>query len=102
LPGSESDLGHLLKNVVYLDLIRRGYKVSIRKLVQREIDFVARDTEGIEYYQVSASVLDKNTLQRELKPLQKIPDHYQKYLLTLDDIMVSTNFDGICHINLIE
>jgi hypothetical protein len=102
LSSSALDLGHLLENVVYLELIRRGYKVNIGKLAEKEIDFVAISAEGIEYYQVSASVLDKNTLQRELEPLQKIPDHYPKYLLTLDDIMQNVNFDGIRQINVIE
>jgi len=102
LSGSASDLGHLLENVVYLELIRRGYKVNIGKLAEKEIDFVASNTDGIEYYQVSASVLDENTLLRELKPLQKIPDHHPKYLLTLDDIIPNANHDGIRQINVLE
>ena len=102
LSGSASDLGHLLENVVYLELIRRGYKVNIGKLAEKEVDFVASNTDGIEYYQVSASVLDKNTLLRELEPLQKIPDHHPKYLLTLDDIMPNTNHDGIRQINVLD
>ena len=102
LSGSASDLGHLLENVVYLELIRRGYKVNIGKLAEKEIDFVASNTDGIEYYQVSASVLDENTLLRELEPLQKIPDHHPKYLLTLDDIIPNANHDGIRQINVLE
>jgi hypothetical protein len=102
LSGSASDLGHLLENIVYLELIRRGYKVNIGKLAEKEVDFVASNTDGIEYYQMSASVLDKGTLLRELEPLQKIPDHHPKYLLTLDDIMPNTNHDGIRQINLLD
>jgi predicted AAA+ superfamily ATPase len=102
LSGSVSDIGYLLENVVYLELIRRGYKVNVGKLAEKEVDFVASNTEGIEYYQVSASVLDKNTLQRELEPLQKIPDHHPKYLLTLDDIIPNANHDGIRQINAID
>ena len=102
LSGSASDLGHLLENVVYLELIRRGYKVNIGKLAEKEIDFVASNTDGIEYYQVSASVLDENTLLRELEPLQKIRDHHPKYLLTLDDIIPNANHDGIRQINVLE
>jgi predicted AAA+ superfamily ATPase len=102
LSGSASDLGHLLENVVYLELIRKGYKVNIGKLAEKEVDFVASNTYGIEYYQVSASVLDKNTLLRELEPLQKIPDHHPKYLLTLDDIIPNANHDGIHQINVLD
>ena len=100
--GSASDLGHLLENIVFLELIRRGYRVNIGKLAEKEVDFVASGPDGIEYYQVSASVLDESTLLRELEPLQKIPDHYPKYLLTLDDIIANTNYDGIRQINLIN
>lgn len=100
--GSASDLGHLLENIVYLELVRRGYRVNIGKLAEKEVDFVAGNSDGIEYYQVSASVLDKSTLLRELEPLRKIPDHYPKYLLTLDDIIPNANYDGIRQINLID
>lgn len=102
LSGSASDLGHLLENVVYLELLRRGYKVNIGKLAEKEVDFVASDTDGIAYYQVSASVLDQNTLMRELEPLQKIPDNYPKYLLTLDDIISGANHEGIRLINVLD
>jgi len=102
LSSSAVDLGHLLENVVYLELIRRGYKVNIGKLADKEVDFVANKTNGIEYYQVSASVYDENTLKRELDPLQKISDNYPKFLLTLDDIMPNTNYEGIRQINIID
>ena len=102
LSGSSSNLGHLLENVVYLELIRRGYKVNIGKLAEKEVDFVASNIDGIEYYQVSASVLDENTLLRELEPLQKIPDNHPKYILTLDDIMSNANHDGIRQINVLD
>jgi predicted AAA+ superfamily ATPase len=102
LSGSASDLGHLLENVVYLELIRRGCKVNIGKLAEKEVDFVTSNSEGIEYYQVSASVLDESTLLRELEPLKKISDNHPKYLLTLDDIMPNTNHDGIRQINVLD
>lgn len=102
LSGSSSDLGHLIENIVYLELLRRGFKVNIGKLAEKEVDFVARGTDGLEYYQVSASVLEESTLKRELEPLQKIPDNYPKYLLTLDDYLVNSNYEGIRQINLIE
>lgn len=76
LAASASGLGHLPENIVCLELIRRGYKVNIEKLTEKEIDFVTSKTDRIEYYQVSASVLDESTLFRELEPLKKIPDNH--------------------------
>jgi len=95
LAGSSVDLGHQLENIVYFELLRRGDKVSIGKLAEKEVDFVTSNAEGVCYYQVAASVLDKSTLERELAPLQKIPDHHPKLLLTLDDVMHNSNHDGI-------
>jgi hypothetical protein len=86
LLGSRStDIGHILENVVYLELIRRGYEVYVGKVDAEEVDFVAINANGTVYYQVAASVRDKNTLERELLPLQKIADHYPKTILTLDE-----------------
>jgi len=102
LTGSSADLGHQLENIVYLELLRRGNKVSIGKLAEKEVDFVTSSADGVCYYQVAASVLDKNTLERELAPLQKIPDHHPKFLLTLDDIMPNANHDGIRQINVLD
>jgi len=102
LSGTASDIGHLIENLVYLELLRRGYKVNIGKLAEKEVDFVARDMSGVAYYQVAATVLDETTLKRELEPLEKIPDHYPKVLLTLDEIGVGTNYYGIRHLNLID
>ena len=97
--SSGADLGHLLENIVYLELIRRGCKVSIGKLGEKEVDFVAEDADGITYYQVSTSTLDENTLERELEPLRRISDNHPKYLLTLDDFIPNANYDGIRKIN---
>lgn len=69
--SSESDIGHILENIVFLELKRRGYDVYIGQLDENEIDFVAVDNEDISYYQVSATTLDENTLRRELAPLKK-------------------------------
>lgn len=102
LSSSSSDLGHMIENVVYLELLRRGYKVNIGKLYEKEVDFVASDMNGRTYYQVAASVLDESTLKRELEPLQKIADNYPKILLTLDDIGTGRNFAGIRHLNLLD
>lgn len=80
------DQGHILENIVYLELLRRGYQVYIGKAGNTEVDFVAQDYDGnMEYYQVSWSVHDENTLQRELKPLASINDHNLKVLLTMDN-----------------
>ena len=80
------DQGHILENIVYLELIRRGYTVYIGKMGSAEVDFVAQDCDGnTEYYQVSWTVHDEKTLERELKPLDSISDHNPKYLLTMDN-----------------
>ena len=97
--SSSKDLGHLLENIVYLELIRRGCRVCLGKLAEKEVDFVADDADGISYYQVSASTLDDNTLKRELEPLQRISDNHPKYLLTLDDYLPNANYDGIRRLN---
>lgn len=86
LLGSKAmDAGHILENVVYLELLRRGYAVYIGKVDDLEVDFVAMDNKGMTYYQVSATVREEKTLQRELASLQSINDHYPKILLTLDE-----------------
>lgn len=80
------DQGHILENIVYLELVRRGYTVYIGKNGTAEVDFVAQDFDGnIEYYQVSWTVRDEKTLARELSPLDSIADHNPKYLLTMDN-----------------
>ena len=79
------DAGHILENIVYLELLRRGYKVYVGKIDDMEIDFVAQNEQGNTYIQVSASVRDENTLARELKPLKAVKDNYPKIILTLDD-----------------
>lgn len=102
LSGSASDLGHFLENVVFLELLRRGFKVSIGKLAEREVDFVASSTDGVTYFQVAATILDPTTLNREVEPLKSIPDHYPKCLLTLNDVIPNQNYDGIRQINVLD
>lgn len=86
LGTSNVDQGHILENVVYLELLRRGYKVFVGKVGASEVDFVVQDFEGnVEYYQVSFSVRDEQTLKRELESLDSIDDHNPKYLLTMDN-----------------
>ncbi len=86
LGTANADMGHILENVVYLELIRRGYRVYVGKNASAEVDFVAQDIDGnTEYYQVSWSVRDEQTLKRELGALESIPDHNPKYILTMDN-----------------
>ena len=98
---SNADVGHILENVIYLELIRRGYEVYIGKVDNVEVDFVARYEKGVKYIQVSASVRDENTLERELRPLQKITDHYPKCIMTLD-IGPEADYEGIRRINALD
>ena len=95
------DVGHILENVVYLELIRKGYKVYIGKIGDNEVDFIAINKEGREYYQVSYTTRDERTLERELSSLQKISDHYPKFILTMDMDPVA-DYEGIKRINVLE
>lgn len=102
ISSQSADTGHLLENVVYLELLRRGGKVKIGKFMENEVDFVCEDINGLTYYQVAASTLDENTLRRELAPLQKIADNHPKLLLTLDEFLPDANYDGIRKINVLD
>jgi predicted AAA+ superfamily ATPase len=86
LGDKKADVGHILENVVFLELLRRGYEVYIGKVSNAEVDFIAIGDEGEEYYQVAYTTIDADgkTLQRELAPLEAINDHNPKYLLTMD------------------
>lgn len=95
------DVGHILENIVYLELIRRGYKVYIGKAGEKEIDFVAENKEGFTYFQVAYTTREKATLERELIPLQDINDHYPKYILTMD-IDPIADYDGIKKVNVLD
>lgn len=97
----QGDYGHVLENIVYLELLRRGYHVAIGKVGSLEVDFVASKAERKVYYQVSASVLDDATRERELKPLEAIPDAYEKVLLTMDRTFIR-DFEGIRNINIVD
>ena len=95
------DVGHILENIVYLELIRRGYKVYIGKAGEKEIDFVAENKEGFTYFQVAYTTREKATLERELTPLQDINDHYPKYILTMDMDPIA-DYDGIKKVNVLD
>lgn len=92
------DTGHILENVVYLELLRRGYDVYVGKIDNYEVNFVAQNHKGTIYYQVALIVRDEKTLQRELRPLQAIRDHYPKVILTMDEDP-EIQYDGIRRIN---
>jgi predicted AAA+ superfamily ATPase len=118
LGEGRTDTGRMLENIVYLELSRRYRKIYVGKMdvlnreknerggdagkyVTREIDFVVEGDSGREYYQVSQSVLDPKTLERELSSLLAAPDHNPKYLLTLDPLPVRS-YDGIKQINIVD
>ena len=101
LGNKAMDVGHTLENVVYLELLRRGFEVYVGRVDQTEVDFVAKSADGYQYIQVSATVRDPDTLARELRPLQNIKDHYPKLLLTLDDDP-DMDHDGIRQCNALE
>lgn len=96
-----SDMGHILENIVYLELLRRGYELYVGKQDNGEVDFIAINDEGTEYYQVALTVRDETTLKRELSPLDSISDHNPKYLLTLDDDP-PVSHNGIKQLNALE
>lgn len=100
--GKDTDIGHILENIVYLELKRRGYEVYVGQFDDIEVDFVALKGEETAYYQVSASTLDETVLQRELAPLRKVRDNYPKYLLTLDEAFGTADYDGIKKLNVVE
>ncbi len=95
------DLGHILENIVYLELLRRGYKVYIGKSGDKEIDFVAENSKGVKYFQVAYTVRDEKTLERELSALESINDHYPKFILTMD-IDPEVDYNGIRKINVLD
>lgn len=102
LSRTDSDRGHILENIVYLELIRRGYRVYVGHLQNGEIDFVAKKPHRLEYYQVSYTVMEDTTLRRELSPLEQLDDNYPKYLLTMDVLHKTDNHNGIEQKNVLD
>lgn len=88
------DTGHVLENVVYFELIRRGYDVAVGKVGNVEVDFVATNADEKIYYQVSQTISSEQTRERELRPLMQISDNYEKVILTMDK-GITTSFEGI-------
>lgn len=97
----DRDTGHTLENIVYFELLRRGYDVSVGKVENFEVDFIATKTDDKIYVQVTESMITEEVRKRELYPLQKISDNYEKIILSLDTGMTST-YDGIKSINVID
>jgi len=101
LGGKGTDAGHILENIIYLELLRRGYQVYIGKVDELEVDFVAMNQKGIVYFQVAATVREQTVFEREIMPLEKITDHYPKYLLTLDEDP-EADYEGIRRLNALD
>ena len=96
------DMGHILENIIYLELLRRKANVYVGQFDKNKINFVVINSNEIEYYQVALTVLDENTLKRELAAFKNIKDNYPKYLITLDDVLPNTDYNGIKVINALE
>ena len=101
LPKKQYDLGFSLENIVFFELIRRGYKVNVGKNGNTEVDFVAEKQGVTTYFQITADMTAKETFDRELRPLQNIKDNYEKIVLTLDHMTIG-NYEGIKVIHLLD
>ena len=97
----DADRGHIIENIVFLELIRRDYRVYIGKVGETEIDFVAEKPNDKLYIQVTESMQSPGTRDRELKPLRMIPDNYEKIVLSMDRNYINS-YDGIKSLNLID
>lgn len=95
------DEGHLLENIVYLELLRRGYRVNIGKTGDYEVDFVAENPNQIRYYQVTQSLINEDVKNREIRSLENIEDNYEKTILTMDRT-INNDFNGIKIKNIID
>lgn len=101
--GKDTDIGHILENIVFLELKRRFAEVYVGQLgTDGEVDFVAMQDGSPAYYQVAQTTLDEKVLERELAPLKQIRDNYPKYLLTLDEVFGEMDYDGIRKVNVLK
>lgn len=100
--GKVSDTGRILENIVYFELLRKGYKVYIGKIEDKEVDFIALKGEDKIYYQVSELITNEDTRKRELEALRDIGDSYPKVILTTDILQTGTTEDGIKIISLTD
>ena len=101
LPRKRYDLGFTIENIVFLELMRKGYKINIGKYGATEVDFVVQKEGVLTYYQVTADMTAEETFEREMRPLRSIPDNYEKVVLTLDHFSLG-NYDGIKVVNVID
>ena len=101
LPRRHYDLGFSLENIVFFELLRRGFKVSVGKIDSAEVDFIAQKNSRLHYYQVTASLTDENTFNREITPLKSLADNYPKTILTLDRFSLG-DYEGIEVINAVD
>lgn len=90
-----SDLGHVIENIVYFELLRRGYEITVGKTDALEVDFVATNAKDKKYYQVTYTLLDETVKAREILPLKNINDNYEKTIITMDKLYSDTTEDGI-------
>ena len=97
----DADRGHILENIVFLELLRRDYRVYIGKIGETEIDFVAEKPNDKVYIQVTESMQSPETREQELRPLRMIPDNYEKIVLSMDRSFINS-YDGIKSVNLID
>ena len=98
--NNQRDITRVIENIVYLELLRRGYEITIGKVDSLEVDFVCKKQNKLIYIQVSYLLASEETIEREFKPLKNIQDNYPKYVITMDDVDMS--HDGIIHLNLID
>ena len=96
------DREYILENIVYFELFRRGYNVSIGKIADKEIDFIATKTNEKIYIQVTETMADEKTRERELASLNMVKDHFEKIVLTTDVLFTGTSENGIKIINIID
>lgn len=101
LPKKQYDLGFFLENIVFFELLRRGYRVNVGKNSDSEVDFVAQKQGVLHYYQVTADMTNEDTFNREIRPLQSIKDNYEKMILTMDH-MTPGDYEGIQVVHLLD
>lgn len=101
LPKKRYDLGFSLENIVFFELLRRGYQVNVGKNGDTEVDFVAQKQGVLHYYQVTADMTNEDTFDREIRPLQSIKDNYEKIILTMDH-MTPGDYEGIKVVHLLD
>lgn len=101
LPKKRYDLGFSLENIVFFELLRRGYQVNVGKNGDTEVDFIAQKQGVLHYYQVTADMTNEDTFDREIRPLQSIKDNYEKTILTMDH-MTPGDYEGIKVVHLLD